>query len=334
MLGLMLLPGSWMVIAVAVGVTLAKILARVPANRIAFNAAKDAITVGMAAAVGCCVQPSDAVRSPGQVAARAGGGRCRHHRRGRGAGHPGARARDRRADPARVRQRRGGPDRRRRCADLHRALHRLPAGFDNRLALVTPVIAVGWHFYFANRMQQRTERYSWRGWPRPPTRSARPTRPSVHDAAVRGAADMFNCDEVEIEIRLPGVEPRLIRGDCGRGHLRRSADRTSTCRVTRFSGRTLDTQDGSAAGRTGELRLYFRKRVTFGEREHFTLRAYAATIGTALRKTAAVAEAARMTTAARPRVTPRHADRPGQPHVPGGVCRHLRPAGWAWRSST
>jgi diguanylate cyclase (GGDEF)-like protein len=295
LLGLMLLPGSWMVIAVAMGVTVAKILARVPANRIAFNAAKDVITVGLAAAVGAMF----GLPMPYQVGAKS---------------LPalavvgavivtidellaipvlalasGERIRDVFASGAIVR--------------IGTAVLRIVLalcigfllGFDNRLAVVTPVIAVGWHFYFANRTQQRTERFSWQRLAQTADEIGSAEEAAVHDAAVRGAADMFNCDEVEIEVRLAGVEPRLIRGDSAGvtydGPPIAPTPGRSTVQVA-----TLDTQDGSTAGRAGELRLYFRKRVTFGEREHFTLRAYAATIGTALRKTAAVAEAARMTT--------------------------------------
>ena len=295
MLGLMLLPGAWMVIAVAVGVTLAKILARVPANRIAFNAAKDAITVGMAAAAGAALNlpmPYEvrAESLPALVAvgaviiavdevlampvlAMAAGERIRHVF----------------ANGAVVRV----------GSAIARISIALCIGyllsFDKRLALVTPVIAVGWHFYFANRVQQRTERYSWRRLAQTADEIGSAEEAEVHDAAVRGAADMFNCDEVEIEISMPGIEPRMIRGDAAGVTYDGPPSRTSLPRST-LQRATLDTQDGSTAGRTGELRLYFRKRVTFGEREHFTLRAFAATIGTALRKTAAVAEAARMTT--------------------------------------
>ncbi len=295
MLGLMLLPGPWMVIAVAAGVVIAKTLARLPANRVAFNAAKDVITVGSAAAVGAIfglpmpytvssatlpalvvvgvmiVSVDEAIAIP--VLALATRARIRDvFMRGSGV---------------------------RIGTAVARIALALFVGyllrFDIHLALVTPVIAVGWHFYFANRIQQRAEQYAWRRLAQTADEIASSDETAVHDAAIRGAADMFGCDEVEIEIRIPGAQPRLIRGH-SEGVTYDGPPRTEFTTRGTIRRATLDTRDGSAAGRAGELRLHFRKKSTFSDREQYTLRAYAATVGTALRKTAAVAEAARMTT--------------------------------------
>jgi diguanylate cyclase (GGDEF)-like protein len=105
---------------------------------------------------------------------------------------------------------------------------------------------------------------------------------------------MFSCDEVELDIRLPGCAPRLIRGDARGITYDGPPEDLEPYRGVTQRG-TLDTLDGADIGRAGEMRLKFRTPVSFNEREEYTLRALAATVGTAIRKTAAVAEAARMT---------------------------------------
>ena len=166
--------------------------------------------------------------------------------------------------------------------------------FDARLAIATPLAALGLHFYYANRVQQRVDRLAWQRLAKIADEVGSADEPAVHEAAVRGAAEMFSCDEVELEIRLTGSEPRLIRGDIsGITYDGPPVEGESIGGTTERA--TMDTQDGAYSGRAGEMRLHFRTPVSFNDREAYTLRALAATIGTAIRKTAAVAEAARMT---------------------------------------
>jgi diguanylate cyclase (GGDEF)-like protein len=166
--------------------------------------------------------------------------------------------------------------------------------FDARLAIATPLAALGLHFYYANRLQQRADRRAWQQLAKIADEIGSVDEPAVHEAAVRGAAAMFSCDEVELDVRLPGTEPRLIRGNTNG-----VTYDGSPSEIEAFRGVTLrapmDTQDGAYAGRAGEMRLLFLTPVSFSDRETYTLRALAATVGTAIRKTAAVAEAARMT---------------------------------------
>jgi diguanylate cyclase len=293
MLGLMLLPASWMVLAVAAGVAVAGAFAGQSAGRVAITAAKDAIMVAVAATLGVflgldmpyqvnestlpalaligvsIIATDEAINIP--LLALANGQRVSEVFR-RGA-----------------------------VTRIGTAVLRISVAMavgyllrsDARLAIATPLAALGVHFYYTNRIQQRADRLSWQRLAKIADEIGSADEPVIHDAAVRGAAAMFSCDEVELEIRLPGCEPRLIRGDAngitydGPPHVSESYGVIQRA--------TLDTRDGADVGRAGEMRLNFRAPVSFSDREEYTLRALAATVGTAIRKTAAVAEAARMT---------------------------------------
>jgi diguanylate cyclase (GGDEF)-like protein len=294
MLGLMTLAWPWLVIAVAVGVTAARSVARVRPRRIAFTAAKDVLTVALAGYVGSslgAIQPfhatlsrlpallivagiilvtDDALAIPVRAFASEQSvltmfARNSHIRIG---------------------------------GSVVRLLIAIAAGyllhFDQRIAIATPLILAGLQLAYANHVQQRADRLAWQRLAKIADALGASDENSVRQAAIIGAAELFSCDAVELELDLPDIGRWLLRGDAsaityagpptGAPELRGMLVRAAL--ESRESGRTS----------SDELRLRFATPVVFSEREHYTLRAVAVALGTAIRKASAVTEAARMAT--------------------------------------
>jgi diguanylate cyclase (GGDEF)-like protein len=294
MLGLMILPWPWLVLSVASGVTVAKILARVTPKRVVFNASKDVITVGLATFAGwllgletpfhptlhripalivvavVILVTDEALAIP--VVALAN----RH------------RIRDVFVRNWHIRI--GG--------SLVRLMMAISAGyflrFDLHMAVATPLLVAGLHVAYANRVQQRADNLAWQRLARIADALGAADEYAVRRAAVLGAAELFSCDEVDLEIVVPGAGPRLLRGNATAITYAGPPEDAPQSRgmVVRA---VLDSHDAAATS-PGELRLRFNSTVTFTERELYTLRALAAALGTAVRKASAVTEAARMAT--------------------------------------
>lgn len=293
LLGLMVLPAPWMVICVAIGAAVAKASARLSAQRLAFNTAKDVLTVsiagyiGMDAGLGSPFHPSAAalpalalvgltiicvdelVAIP--VIALASGHRTR----------------DVFASGWTVRL---------GTAALRLTLA-LGCGYlaksDTGMAFAIPLLILGLHLWFANRQQQRLERLAWQRLARIVDALAGPDGQAVRTAAVRGAAELFSCDEVDLEIRATEAEPTMLRGNAA-GITYAGPSALAPAAVGMVVSATLEAPDSHATPSLGELRLRFRETVRFTEREEYTLRALAAALGTALRKANAVTTAARI----------------------------------------
>jgi diguanylate cyclase (GGDEF)-like protein len=162
---------------------------------------------------------------------------------------------------------------------------------DVRLVILVPLVIVGLHFASANRLRERQEREAWQQLAQSTEKFNEVDLDTVLNEAVRRAGELFSAGEVDIEVSLPTVPARLVRG--------------STTAVA-YDGppgaappahgeviaTALESHDGSAD--VGEVRLRFRRQVSLSEREQYTLRTFAAALCTAVRNAAAFAEARRL----------------------------------------
>jgi diguanylate cyclase (GGDEF)-like protein len=286
--GFMVVGVPCLTVAVAVGIAAAKASARVAPQRIAFNAAKDVIVVGVAGYAATLlgdtppivpllrtlpallllavliVAVDEALVIP--VVAMASGRRVR-------------------AVFAHAWRVRLG------TAALRLALT-IGAGYlfrsDPRMVFTIPLIVLGLHLWHANRMQQHTDKLAWQRLARIVDALAAADEQTVRAEAVHGAAELFACDEIELYFHDLGGTAQLWRGDARTITYAGSAA-LAPPRTGMVVTAALDIPGGDA-----ELRLRFQRVVTFTEREHYTLRALAAALGTALRKANAVSTAAQM----------------------------------------
>ena len=288
MLGLVVLPGPWLALTVGTGTLIAKSMARLPARRVVFTAAKDVVTVsiawGVAQALGlevpftvsggtlgrlalvalAAIAADELVTVP--VIALGNGGRIRQV----WARHAGIRL----------------------TAAVIRMAIAITAGYllhkDPRFAIAVPLVTVALHLLYANRLQQRAEKGTWLRLARLVDALGGADPETVRVAAVRGTAELFSADEVDLLVRMPDGSERLLRGDSRTmtyaGPAENAPPRPGSVIVA-----PLDSHESQ-----GELRLRFRDPATFSEREQYTLWALASALGTAMRKAHAMAAAARM----------------------------------------
>jgi diguanylate cyclase (GGDEF)-like protein len=295
MLGLMYVAWPWLIIAVAVGVATARSIARFRPRRIAFTTAKDVVIVALAGTVGWAmgaIQPFHATisRLPALLVVagiilvtdealtlpvRAF------------ANEQPIRATFVRNWHIRI------------ASSLVQLLIAVAAGyllhFDQRIAVATPLVLTGLQLAYANRVHQRADRLAWQQLAKIADALGDSNEDSVRRVAVTGAAELFSCDEVELELHLPDGS-WLLRGDA------RSITYAgpAACAPPHRGMLVHAALESRGSGRDGsgrdELRLRFAAPVMFSEREHYTLRALASALGTAIRNAAAVAEVTRMAT--------------------------------------
>jgi diguanylate cyclase (GGDEF)-like protein len=158
------------------------------------------------------------------------------------------------------------------------------------LLLALPPMVYALHLATASRLRSREERAAWQVLARTTDELNNVDADRVLYAALVRAAELFSADEVDIEVRLPDTDARLVRGseagvsfDGAPDHAPRAADRAIPV--------PLDGHDGDVIG---ELRLRFRGPVALTEREGYTLRTFAAALSTALRNATAFARTERM----------------------------------------
>jgi diguanylate cyclase len=294
MLGLITLTWPWLILVVAVGVTVARTHARMRPRRILFTTAKDVITVGAAAATGMLIGLGDPPFYAGisripallvvagvmlvldealAIPARAL------------ANEQPVRAVFSYSWHIRI----GG--------SVIRLAIAIAAGyflrFDPRIAIVTPLAIVGLQLAYANHVQQRADRVAWQRLAMIVDMMGAADVDTLRRATILAATELFSCDEVDLELTVRGRR-YLLRCDNTVITYAGSPDEAPESRGMLVSA-ALEMPD-SGQTKPGELRLRFYTAVIFTEREHYTLRALAAALGTAIHKANAVREAAQLIT--------------------------------------
>jgi diguanylate cyclase (GGDEF)-like protein len=298
--GLTLLPGPWLILAIAVATVLGKKVARFSPSRIAFTTAKDVITVFVAASAGwlcelgspfettagnfgrivivalIAIATDEAISVPAIALAN------------------GQRARDVLAAYAPFR--------------LVMAMIRMGCGIaagylvnpDPRMALALPVLAIALHLAYANRLQQRVDRLAWARLSQLVDAVSTGDPQTVRLAAVHGTAELFACAEVDLVLRTRSKTDVMLRGNARVityvGPAASAPERSGVVVVAPLGPtdpRAATSADGDSVG---EMRLRFLVPVAFTEQERHTLQALAAALATAVRKSVAVSAAERMAT--------------------------------------
>ncbi|HEY2795613.1 MAG TPA: GGDEF domain-containing protein, partial [Micromonosporaceae bacterium] len=292
MLGVMTLAWPWLVLAVAIGVPLARFHARMGPRRVLFYASRDVIVVTVAMYVGAAlgIRPgftaSDGTILPLLAIALVMLA----------------------TDEALTMTVRALANLQSVRATFARNWHlriassliglliaigaRYVFGFDQRIAIATPLVIAGLQLAYANHAHQHADRLAWQRLARLADLFGAADSDGVYRAAVTGAAELFSSDEVELELIGRNGSSRLIRGDAT-GITYDGPASVAPERRGMLVRAALENAD-SGRDNAGELRIRFATAVTFTEREHYTLRAVAAALGTAIRKAGAVTAASRI----------------------------------------
>jgi diguanylate cyclase (GGDEF)-like protein len=143
----------------------------------------------------------------------------------------------------------------------------------------------------ANQLRARAERAAWQKLAQTTDELNEVGLDSVLKSAVRRAAELFSADEVEVHVSVPAVPDRLVRGDATTAKYD-GAQASAPVRAGQVIEIPLESHDGMSG--VGALRLRFFGKVLLTEREHFTLRTFAAALCTAVRNAVAFAEAERL----------------------------------------
>ncbi len=292
MLGLMTLHWSWLVVAVAIGVTVARVHADLPPLQIALASAADLVKVATAATAGTLAglgQPpffATFARLPGLLVVA--GVMLILDEALMIPGRAFANEQPVRAVFANNWHIRIG-------GSVIRLLIAIGAGyflrFDPHIAIVTPLAIVGLHLAYANHVQQRADRVAWQRLAKIIDMMTSAEAETLRSATILGAAELFSCDEVDLELPI-GAVSHLVRGNARSITYAGPADAAPESRGMVVSA-ALDLPDLEQR-RPGTLRLRFHTSVVFNEREHYTLRALSAALGTAIRKAEAVGASARL----------------------------------------
>jgi diguanylate cyclase len=288
LVGLMLLPGPWLVIASAAGVAAAKASGRMPPIKIAFNTGKDTAVAAAAVAAGSLFGLTGPFTAslhllPGIVAAAAA-----------------ILVTDEAliipliSVVSRTRivtlfltnwdVRIGG-------TLVRLALATISLFFISRtvpLVFVVPVVILGLHIVSANQVREREERAAWQKLAQATDEFNGVDLDGVLRSAVSRAAELFSCDEVEVSITAPD---RLVRGNATAILYDGPSDQVPPFPVYSIPAALEGHQGGQALG---EVRLRFRSKVRLNEREDYALRTFAAALCTAIRNAVAYAESQRM----------------------------------------
>ncbi|MFF5172318.1 putative bifunctional diguanylate cyclase/phosphodiesterase [Micromonospora sp. NPDC000089] len=154
--------------------------------------------------------------------------------------------------------------------------------------IVVPPLVLSLHLAYSSRVRNRAERDAWQRLARTTDALNVVDLDKVLSTAVTQAAELFSADEVEIELH-DGA--RIIRGAGGDITYDGTAGEPSTIDGSVVPAR-LEGHDRTAD--VGMLRLRFRGPVELSERERYTLRTFASALCTAVRNAQAYAELARV----------------------------------------
>jgi diguanylate cyclase (GGDEF)-like protein len=298
--GLTLLPGPWLILTIAAATLIGKRVARLPADRVVFNTAKDVITAFVAASAGWLCELGSPFETTGATFGRIVIVALIVLATDEAISVPaialanGQRARDVWASYAPLR--------------LVMAMIRMgcgiAAGFlvnpDPRMALALPVLAIALHLAYANRLQQRVDRLAWARLSQLVDAISTGEPKTVRLAAVHGTAELFACAEVDLVLRTRSETDLMLRGDSRIityvGPAASAPERPGAVIVAPLASthpRTRPPDDGDSVG---ELRLRFLASIALTEQERHTLQALAAALATAVRKSVAVSAAEQIAT--------------------------------------
>jgi diguanylate cyclase (GGDEF)-like protein len=159
---------------------------------------------------------------------------------------------------------------------------------DARLLLAVPPVILCIHLWQAGHVRSREERESWQRLAVTTDELNVVELTSVLHSATTRAAQLFEADEAEIELRQ---EDRLVRGAAEGvthdGTITAAEPRTGDVITQRLAG-----HDGSDP--IGELRIRMRGQVRLTESETFKLQTFASALYTAIRNANAYAELQRI----------------------------------------
>jgi len=151
-----------------------------------------------------------------------------------------------------------------------------------QLLIAVPAIVLSLHLTHQGRLRARAERQAWQKLAEATDAFNAIQMDHVLQTAVHNGAVLFSVDQVEVETWLE--EPYLlIRGNADEIVYFGPPDRKGYDPTTTAIVPLIADSDGA---RIGELRLRFRAPVSLSEREHFTLRAFAGALCTAIRNAA------------------------------------------------
>ncbi|MGH3714376.1 MAG: putative bifunctional diguanylate cyclase/phosphodiesterase [Micromonosporaceae bacterium] len=161
--------------------------------------------------------------------------------------------------------------------------------YDTRLLAALPPLVLWLHSFSARQLHARAEREAWQRLADATDRLSDVDIDAVLTTAVTSAAELFSADQAEVIVRTPGSPPRLVRGSADRVLFDGPAEQAPSS-----GGEVISA---ALAGRNGQpehgsLVLRFMGKVKLSEREQYTLRTFAASLGTALRNAHAYARSA------------------------------------------
>jgi diguanylate cyclase (GGDEF)-like protein len=159
---------------------------------------------------------------------------------------------------------------------------------DPRLLLAVPPVVVCIHLWQAGHVRSREERESWQRLAVTTDELNVVELTSVLHSATARAAQLFEADEAEIELRQ---EDRLVRG-AAEGVTHDGTIATAPPRTGDVIVRELAGHDGSDP--IGELRIRTRGQVKLTESETYKLKTFASALYTAIRNANAYAELQRI----------------------------------------
>jgi diguanylate cyclase (GGDEF)-like protein len=163
---------------------------------------------------------------------------------------------------------------------------------DQRMLIVMPPLLWALHLLTAGRMRSREEREAWQRLARTTDELNAVDLDGVLHSAVARAAELFSADEAEVQT-WDAKSKRLVRGSEDQLIYDGAPDGAPPAHGSVIQA-ALESPDGDTA--IGELRLRFHGEVKLTEREHYTLRTFAAALCTAVRNASAFAETQRLAT--------------------------------------
>jgi diguanylate cyclase (GGDEF)-like protein len=293
LIGLVLVPGPWVILSTACAIAVLRIVRRRPALKATWQVAKDALSASAAAGVflACGVEPS--VSDPPFAAGAVLLAICAMALVDQAAFVPvmaissDSRLRDvatRNLDVKIV-----GYVVRLLATLITLAL--LAYNSDPLLLLLLPLIVACLQLWQSGRVRTREERDSWQRLAEATDALNAVDLTQVLHSAVSRAAVIFSASEAEIDLAVAGTDDRVVIGSAGR--IRHDGP-SGTAKNKHRGEVTTDLIAHDGTLRVGVLRLRFGGAVKLTEFEQYKLRTFASALCTAIRNASAYAELERI----------------------------------------